>query len=420
MKILLSAYACEPLRSSEPSVGWNWAKQIARFHEVWVITRENNRAIIEREVAREPIPNVHWIFYDVPRAISFWKKGARGLLLYYYLWQAGIYRMARQLHKLIGFDLIHHSTFVQYWTPSYLAMLGVPFIWGPVGGAEETPGNFFAALSCRGQFAEGRRAVVQRLCRRDPFVRMTAKRSALALAATPDTAKLLLTLGARRVAMLPAFGVDRDDLDRMRLIDTRREGVFRLISIGRLLPWKGFNLGLQAFQRLSLEIPDAEYWIAGDGPERRYLERSAHKLGVMRKVKFLGDLSRDDVLGALGACDILVHPSLHDSGGMVCNEAMAAGRPVICLDRGGPALQVTEETGVKVSASSPGAAVSLMADAMLWFARHPERRLAMDALLRSHAAAYDWNEKGEVMAKFYRSAVNDTKPSEWLACPGKD
>ena len=50
LKILISAYACEPDKGSEPGVGWNWAKQISRFHEVWVITRKNNRPSIEKEL----------------------------------------------------------------------------------------------------------------------------------------------------------------------------------------------------------------------------------------------------------------------------------------------------------------------------------------------------------------------------------
>ena len=49
LKILYSAYACEPGRGSEPGVGWHWAVETARLgHEVWVITRANNRGVIER------------------------------------------------------------------------------------------------------------------------------------------------------------------------------------------------------------------------------------------------------------------------------------------------------------------------------------------------------------------------------------
>src|SRR4030042_6826220 len=77
LKILVSAYACEPDKGSEPGVGWNWVKQIARFHEVWVITRANNRASIERELNKTPINNLRFVYYDVPKVLSFWKKGAR-------------------------------------------------------------------------------------------------------------------------------------------------------------------------------------------------------------------------------------------------------------------------------------------------------------------------------------------------------
>jgi hypothetical protein len=96
MKVLLSAYACEPGKGSEPGVGWSWVRQIARFAEVWVITRANNRGTIEKALREEPLPNVHWVYFDLPRWARFWKKGQRGVHLYYYLWQVGIYFLARQ------------------------------------------------------------------------------------------------------------------------------------------------------------------------------------------------------------------------------------------------------------------------------------------------------------------------------------
>ena len=43
LNVLLSAYACEPGQGSEPEVGWQWALNLAKFHEVTVITRANNR-----------------------------------------------------------------------------------------------------------------------------------------------------------------------------------------------------------------------------------------------------------------------------------------------------------------------------------------------------------------------------------------
>ena len=66
LKVLMSAYACEPGRGSEPEVGWQWAFQMARFHEVTVVTRANNRAVIDRALADYPGAKPEFIYYDLP------------------------------------------------------------------------------------------------------------------------------------------------------------------------------------------------------------------------------------------------------------------------------------------------------------------------------------------------------------------
>ena len=75
LKVLISAYACEPDKGSEAAVGWNWVLQISRSHEVWVITRENNQERIEKAAATKPLPNVHWVYFDLPRWARFWEAG---------------------------------------------------------------------------------------------------------------------------------------------------------------------------------------------------------------------------------------------------------------------------------------------------------------------------------------------------------
>jgi glycosyltransferase involved in cell wall biosynthesis len=95
------------------------------------------------------------------------------------------------------------------------------------------------------------------------------------------------------------------------------------------------------------------------------LQTLAQDLGIAHRVKFWGRLPREQTLAKLGDCHILVHPSLHDTGGWVCVEAMATGRPVICLNLGGPAVQVTEETGFKIEAHNPEQAVRDLAASMV-------------------------------------------------------
>src|SRR5207302_2919126 len=129
VNVLISAYACRPDRGSEPGVGWNVVRQIARAHDVWVLTRAANRSSIESFLAREPLPRARFVYLDLPRWARFWKQGRRGLRLYYYLWQLMAYRAGRRLHRAVAFDVVHHVTLVSYWMPSFLALLPLPFVW---------------------------------------------------------------------------------------------------------------------------------------------------------------------------------------------------------------------------------------------------------------------------------------------------
>ena len=419
MRILISAYACEPEKGSEPAVGWNWVLQISRFHELWVITRTNNQEAIEKALAAKPLPNVHWVYFDLPRWARFWKKGERGLHPYYYLWQIGAYFVVRKLHRRVGFNLVHHVTFVNYWMPSFLALLPIPFLWGPVGGGESTPRAFRRCFSLRGRLYEGMRAVARSLAQLDPFVRLTGQRAALGIATTEETAARLRKLPCRKVTVLSQVGLPPDEIAQLGALTVRHSNPLRLVSIGNLLHWKGFQLGLRGFAHFQSRFPAAEYWIIGDGPERKRLRKLAQRLGVAGSITFWGAIPRWQVLEKLAECDVLLHPSFHDSGGWACVEAMAAGRPVVCLDLGGPALQVTENTGMKVPATSPEQVVSDLAAAMTRLARDPGLRIRLGIAARQRVQEhFDWDKKGEYAVDIYRtlSMPIPTLPTE-QSCP---
>ena len=140
LRILMSAYACEPHRGSEPGIGWHWATRLARTgHHVWVLTRANNRAAIEGVLEREPGAESALRYYDLPEWVCRWKNRAGLLRLYYLLWQWGAYGVAQRLCREDRFDLVHHITFGVFRLPSFMAFLGLPFVFGPVGGGESAP-----------------------------------------------------------------------------------------------------------------------------------------------------------------------------------------------------------------------------------------------------------------------------------------
>lgn len=405
LKVLVSAYACESEKGSEPGVGWNWVQQIGRFHEVWVITRSSNRKSIEQEKAKIP-SNIHWVYFDFPVWLRFWKKGQRGVHLYYYLWQIAVYFLARRIHKEVSFDIVHHLTFGVYWLPSFLSLLPIAFIYGPLGGAESAPKEFYRSFSLKGKIHEWLRTAARSVGEYDPFVRMSIRRAKLVLAKVKETGDRLSFLGAREVQIYPESGISIEEIEKLGKANAGEPNKFKIISIGRLLHWKGFHLGLAAFSELLSEFPSSEYWIVGEGPERHSLENMSKELLIDHRVKFFSELPRNDVMKKLSECDVLVHPSLHDSGGWVCLEAMAMGKPVLCLDLGGPAMQVTEETGFKISAGTPEQSVIDLKNALIRLSNDSCMAGRMGQAARNRVLEYfDWNKKGDWINNIYQKVV---------------
>ncbi|RCJ25514.1 glycosyl transferase family 1 [Nostoc minutum NIES-26] len=410
--ILVSAYACRPNMGSEPGVGWNTVRQLGKYHKVWVLTREDNRSFIEAELTNSQIPGLEFVYVDLPGS-QLWKNGLGGVHLHYYLWQIKAYLVARKLHSEIGFDVAHHVTYVRYSSATFLPLLPIPFIWGPVGGGESAPKAFWKDFSFRGKVYEIVRSVAHRIGERDPFVNLTIKNSTLIRATTEDTAQRLRQMGAINVQVFSESGLSEAEILQLARRAIPNSSPIRFISMARLLHWKGLHLGVQAFAQADLP-DDAEYWILGDGPERERLQILAEKLGVANRVKFWGRLSRDETLCKLRECHILLHPSLHDSGGWVCLEAMAAGCPVICLDLGGPAVQVTEETGFKIQAHTPEQAVRDLAEAMACLAQDSELQVSMGHAGEKRVAQFfNWDMKAKSLAQLYEEIIGDRK------CSGK-
>ncbi|WP_265266206.1 glycosyltransferase [Spirulina subsalsa] len=421
LKILLSAYACRPGEGSEPAIGWNLAQALVKEHEVWILTRESNRPAITTALEEQPCPGLTVLYCDLPPFLQPLQLQRKLVHLHYYYWQIVAYQKVRQLYSEVGWDCIHHVTYVKYWSPSFLALLPVPFIWGPVGGGEVIPSGFRSTFSLRGQFYELFRDVARGLGELDPFVKLTAQRSEIAFATTEETAQRLRILGAERVEVLSQLALSGAEIDLFPSFAVGSKGIGGtpdagsmpssnasvysesganvapllstpslhepslwekgevlsggqvILSIGRLLHWKGFHLGLQAFARA--DLPETiHYWLIGEGPEKRRLQKLADSLGLEQRVKFCGKLPRGEILPLLQQGLALLHPSLHESGGMVCLEAMAMGCPVICLDLGGPGLLVTPETGYKIPAVSPEQAIADLAHALTTVAQNPQQR----------------------------------------------
>jgi glycosyltransferase involved in cell wall biosynthesis len=269
-------------------------------------------------------------------------------------------------------------------------------------------------MSLRGRTSEITRDVMRWLFERDPMTILTARRAACAVAATHETADKLRRWGVRNVVVIPSVGVSPEDLPS---VATAAGCDYEFISIGRLLDWKGFHLGLRAFARAN--IAGARYAIVGEGPEEYRLKRLARELGIESRVDFLGHVSRDACLRTLARSRMLVHPSLHDSGGFVLVEAMALGKPVICLHIGGPAVIVDDSSGIRIRAADSEQTIQKLVEAMKQL--HDDRalydKLSRGAFERGHRE-FLWSRKMQQVNEVYTRALADAraKQAALLSC----
>jgi glycosyltransferase involved in cell wall biosynthesis len=330
MRIVVFAYACEPGTGSEPGTGWVWARILARLGETWVITRANNRGVIEDALPDLPErERLHFVYVDLPAWARFWKRKQRGLRPYYLLWQTAAVRKARALDRTARFDVAWHVTFGNAWLGSLAPLTGLPFAYGPVGGGVGPPWKLMPIFGLRGALYEILRAGARSGGRYlNPFARLAWGHARLILVENEETRDWLPARHREKASIFPNTVIG--DMPASR---PRSAGPPTALFVGRLVPWKGAALALEAIASLT----EWRLLICGTGRDEARLRRLASRRGLGARVEFLGTLAREEVFRIMQEeADVLAFPSLHDEGGYVVAEALACGLPVVCLDRGGP------------------------------------------------------------------------------------
>lgn len=179
-------------------------------------------------------------------------------------------------------------------------------------------------------------------------------------------------------------------------------GILTVLSVGRFIYFKGFSLTIKAFAKFSQLFPNTKLVLVGHGAERKRLEKLVLKNGIKDKVEFRGWLPRDEVLNLMQKADIFIFPS-YEGGGMVVVEAMAMGKPIVCLDIGGPGETVTNESGIKVKVQKLDQIIQDLSDALFRLASYPDLRYEMGIKARERIVEnYDWDKKGQQIEEIYK------------------
>jgi glycosyltransferase involved in cell wall biosynthesis len=411
LRVLVSAYACNPLGSPDlhpgaDLTGWRLVHQIARFHDVHVLTARYNEKAIGAAGGPAPGASVHFHFLDMPRPLRGLYGIDFGQRIFYYLWQVKAWREASRLHGRIGFDIAHHVTFGNDWIPSYIgAFLDVPFILGPVGGGQRTPPGLMREYTLGGRLSEWGRNSAQSVGRRDPVRRLAMARAKAILVCNRETRNKVPKSERAKVVFFPVNGVSREDFGPA---PARRTALrpFRVFMAGRFHRLKGFGLAVRGFGRFVAGHPEAEFVIVGNGAEKANLTRLVAELGLGSKVRLVDWLPRQALLAEMRSSDVMLFPSFRDGGGAVVVEAMASAKPVIGLDSGGPGLHIEPAWGFKIEPRNPEYVAAEIARALGSLYQNRELGPAMGEAARARAEAfYLWDRHGDRLLDIYLKAL---------------
>jgi glycosyltransferase involved in cell wall biosynthesis len=301
-----------------------------------------------------------------------------GIQFYAYLWQIQAYRVVRKLHAQLKFDAFHHVTYANDWMASYVGgLLPVPNLRGPGGGAHRTPQAFLTEYSFTVRLWEGFRGFGQWVLRHDPIFLRGQRRARVILLCNREAAAAVPPSLKSKIQLFPVNRISAEDLrifsgtngaagsvtipdqDRQRLSGA----AFYVLSAGKLLSLKGYALAIRGVAPFAERHSDVSFTIVGDGPERARLEKLIRELGLEEQVQLKRWTPRADLLSLMRHCDAFLFPSLRDGGGAVVVEAIAAGKPIICVDLAEPGMHVTADCGIKIPSRSPDSTIELMAQA---------------------------------------------------------
>jgi glycosyltransferase involved in cell wall biosynthesis len=146
----------------------------------------------------------------------------------------------------------------------------------------------------------------------------------------------------------------------------RGEGRPVVLSVGRLIPGKGFYELLEAFRLLRRDVPDAVLRIAGDGAERERLESAAAALGLRECVEFLGFVQPDALAQLYRESSVFAFSSLHDTFAAVIPEAMAAGAIVVASVHAAATHDLIDDgvTGFRIQPEQPAQSAAVLRHAL--------------------------------------------------------
>ena len=406
MRLLISAYSCDPTRGGEPSNGWSHAYYNAiKGNEVWCFTHTQGKAGIEARLAQEPVRNLRIVYVKLPRWLNTVKAKSPhiGLYFHYLYWQYKAYRAAKEIDQRVDFEMVHHVTYCSLQLGSFMWKLRKPMLFGPVGGGQTAPPAFKEYFGKDWRSEKLRDFIGFLLLNVFKIATRTLQNADLTLTCNADTRAMAQRYGARHIATYSEILLP-EDLYPQELPARNDHSVLKVLWVGRILPRKGLLLALEALAQVDKAVP-IHLTIIGDGTLGPSVPVWIEQLGLHERVTWLGYQPFAQVKEAYAAHDVFLFCSLRDTSGAQLAEAAAFGLPIVTLDHQGAAEIVTDETGIKVPVTTPAHTSAGISQALTRLQADPVLRKTLSQNAFQYARRFAAAQSVENVNGFYHQII---------------
>jgi len=341
----------------------------------------------------------------LPKSQQRWMDFEPTFYAAYRQWHRLAFKLASELHRENSFALVHTVTLCGFREPGFAWTMGIPHVWGPLGGTHCFPKAFLGLLEWKDRVREVARSCLNWVqLHAIPRIKQASRKSVSVIAATH----------AAQQALENSFGVPV-----LKELETGIESVrstprqprmpnqpLNILWAGRLRGWKALPILLFALARLPKEQSFC-LRVLGDGSCLKPWQKLANELGISRHVEWLAWPAYRETLPHYCWADIFAFTSLRDTSGTGLLEAMAAGCPIVSVDHQGAADIVDETCGMLVPVVDSDKTAQGFADAISLLHNSPVlwKKLSDGALVR--AQGYLWEARLDWTKSLYRSILAD-------------
>ena len=417
MKVLLSVFECNPYRGSDSYVGWSYLQNMAKINEVYALTRADNKEDIEKYFAEHPdlSQNIHVTYIERSRLFGqYLYKLNRylGFLGSYFVWQRAAYKIAREICEKEDISVCHHVTIADFRCAGYLWKCGKPFVFGPVGGGQETP-------LCLKEYVKGHeksewfRSTMNKLTTVLPGYRKALRNAAVIYSSNDETTAYISHrmggMDTSKLIQMTELCIDSDYLSERESLQKEAGQTVHIVVSGRLIYRKGIDLLLDAVARVKTSAPFVVD-IFGEGNQEAYLKKKAVECGLAGKVLFHGKVGFEEMQSQYKKADIYILPSLRETTGTAVFEAMANKLPVIALNQNGVKHIVQKDAGLLIDVHSKEQILKDFAEAIKTLIEDPALRIQLgECGFKKIKEKYTWESRVKLMNDVYCGICKEEK-----------